>query len=93
MGNCFYKFKRRRSSIIPIDYGDIVLDDIEEYKKNYPNCSDKTINKIRDYDRDFITFMNGSFKNWRERRISSIKVKMPHIDMNDDKYKILLYLK
>ena len=93
MGNCIYKFKRRRSSIIPIDYGDIVLDDIEDYKKYYPNCSDKTIEKIREHDKGFLEFMNKSFKVWKERRISSIKLKNPNINMNDEKYKILLYLK
>jgi hypothetical protein len=96
MGNIisYIRKRRRKSSITPINYGDIELDvKVFDYEKEFPLCSPRSIEKIKKNDMDFVAFMNGSYKRWEERRLLSIKQKNPSIDpTKEEKYRILFFV-
>ena len=64
MGVCYAKRCRRR--VTPIDYGNISIPSIEEYKKQYPSKNSIEIRRIKSLDGRFLAFMNNSYKKIKE---------------------------
>ena len=69
MGNFFSYNKRRKSSIIPIDYTDLKIS-FKNYEKMYPNETEEMRRRIWKNDMELIDFMNQSYKRREERRRS-----------------------
>ena len=70
MGGVFsYIKKRRKSSIVPIDYGSIKID-LKDYDKMFPNETPSTRYKYYQNDLELHEFVQQSFKKREERRRS-----------------------
>ena len=61
MGICSAKRCKRR--VTPIDYGNISIPSIEQYKKQYPSKNSNEIRRMKSLDGRFLAFMNNSYKN------------------------------
>ena len=71
MGLCCDKRCKRR--VTPIDYGNIIIPSIDEYKKQYPSKASNEVRRIKSLDGRFLAFMNNSYKN--SKKASRIKLR------------------
>ena len=66
MGVCYGKRCKRR--ITPINYENITLPTIEDYKLQYPSKTSSAVKRIRSLDGRFLKFMNNSYKKLKQKK-------------------------